>query len=302
MYCQFLSHKFCNNIVLAGITKQYIAKIQPKETVCISTCLRIEFYSKRPFTLLKPPNELAADWYRLEGVKPVLIRLARIASGVDSKILGERFITFQCMRPFLKTIISNMPFDLIDKSFEIAQRVKAKYNFESDFSYDDAAHKILNFDSDTRMKTLVIIGGGLLGQHIACNHGSLQYSNIILITKRVNDCLNDLKSLGHSQSILVTNISDVILPESFDCVIATNSPNASYTKRLLALINKNSKGQIIDLCASPIINDNNNSNLRFITMYDPAFISLVDSANEKLIHIVPKVEKDIQTLIDEIRI
>jgi hypothetical protein len=162
MYCQYLSHRYCDSRILARVGPDYVKATQPKGSVCIRTCHRLEFCSNTPFELPPPPSDLARAWCKVSGIEQVLIRLATVAAGADSKILGEQFIAHQCSRPFLKTHVPDLPFDLIAGAFDIASRLKKSMRFETTFSYDDAAFSLLRADAQRpRPSALVVFGAGI---------------------------------------------------------------------------------------------------------------------------------------------
>lgn len=297
MYCKFLTYKDCDSRMLAGITPEYISSITPPDTVCLTTCHRLEFYSNKPFKLSRPPKELAEDWNSIEGLENVLKRLAAISCGANSKILGENFIGFQSMRPFLKTPVTNLPFKLIDKAFEISQRVKALHNFETKFSYDTAAYQLLRSTNQNKPENLIIIGGGLLGQHISRHSNAKDYSKVTIITKQVKKCKADILHGENKDLIEVVNIDNFIPPKSFDVIIATNINDDSYKNILIKLVNNRESGATVDFCAVPLFESSNQSKLRYSTMYDKEFMELVKSANNSLIDIRPKVLENIDSMI-----
>lgn len=298
MFCKYITYKDCDSRQLACVKADYISRIKPQNTVVISTCHRIEFYSKSSFDLPEPPKELAGSWNTLEGIENILIRLATIACGADSKILGESFIAFQSLRPFLKTNVSNLPFELIDKSFEIAQRVKETYDFKTKFSYDDAAFQLISNEKINRPKHLVIIGGGLLGQHMAKHKKAAEYASITIITKQVKRCKIDISSSENSDLIKVVSLNDLVVPSSFDLFIATNIDDISYDSQLKKLIENRKNGSTVDFCAIPLLANKNLSIFNYYTMYDNIFLSLVEEANSHLINIKPKLIENIKFMVD----
>ena len=97
MFCKYITYRDCDSRKLAAVKTAYINNIKPPNTVVLSTCHRIEFYSHDAFDLPEPPKDLTGFWNSLVGIEDILIRLATIACGADSKILGENFIAFQTL-------------------------------------------------------------------------------------------------------------------------------------------------------------------------------------------------------------
>lgn len=298
MHCKFLTYKDCDPRSLAAISREFITNIAPAFSVCVHTCHRIEFYSNNILNLAPPPKQLAKDWNSIEGLDNVLKRLAIIACGADSKILGETFIGFQTMRPFLKTPLFDLPFDLIDKAFGASQRIKAIHNFETKFSYDAAAHQLLNQDNPERPNDLVIVGGGLLGQHIAKHIHARRYSKVTIITKHVKLCQEDILFCTNNTIIEVNDIQHYTPPLSFDIIMATNINDTDYKHCLIRLIENRKSGTTIDFCAVPLFKSSSETSFKYITMYDKEFNDVVQSSNSSLADIRPKVVQNINLTID----
>lgn len=170
MFCQYLSHRCADRRALARLEMGFVKSIQPKGSVCIRTCHRLEF-DPHSFELPTPPKALGAQWAHVLGLQPVLTRLACLAAGVELRILGERLVAYQCSRPFLKSHDPHLPFGVIADAFDIASRLKKCFRFDTSFSYDDAAFALLNADrSRPRPKHLVVFGAGLLGRRSSRMH------------------------------------------------------------------------------------------------------------------------------------
>jgi len=298
MFCKYLSFDDCDSRKLATFHEYGKQEYLSSDTVCLSTCHRVEFYSDKPITLKPPPEFLGCEWNSISGLETVLNRLASIASGAESKILGEQFVSFQVVRPFLRTKISNLPFDLIDGAFEIGSRVKARYNFITSFSYDDAAFKLFDARPDEFWKrSLVIIGGGLLGQQIASHVLSREYERVIIITKQIDRCKSDIDSQGGMNNVEVVTIENADIPESFDTVFATTSHDKLYKQKVIDMLRSRVDGSIVDLCAVPIETPELHEKGSYTCMYDEDFLRLVKISNQLLNHTRDVVTRSIRSEI-----
>jgi glutamyl-tRNA reductase len=228
MFCHYISHHTADPQELSRVKSEQIKQMQPFQTVCIKTCHRIEFYSTEPFSL---PTLAGVDaaWTSVRGLEHTLLRLARLSTGLDSKILGESFIAHQCIRPFLKSHLSHLPFSLISGAFDVASRLKRSFGFDTSFSYDDAAFSLLEAStSHPRPTHLVVFGAGLLGQSILKHNNLQRYTSVHLITRDPNTFLQSFRPLHLEQNFRVSTLTDAHLPTRYDCIIATDNPQLSF--------------------------------------------------------------------------
>lgn len=301
MYCQYLSHRHCDSRILAGIGPDYVKATQPKGSVCIRTCHRLEFCSNTPFELPPPPRSLASAWRRVSGVEQVLIRLATVAAGADSKILGEQFIAQQCSRPFLKTHVPDLPFDLIAGAFDVASRLKKSMRFETTFSYDDAAFSLLKADPQRpRPSALVVFGAGLLGQAIVRHPLARDYARVIVITRKPRECLHSLRLAGEPAAIEARTLAEADLPRSYDCVIATDNRSRSFAEEVKRLLGTRRPGHAVDLCAIPVLANPPSELTGVYHMESRLMHSLIDAANSRLDALVPPLRESIAVAINKL--
>lgn len=300
MHCQYLSHKHSDHRALARLEADYVKSIQPKGSVCIRTCHRLEFYANEPFELPAPPESLGSPWTPVSGLRPVLTRLACLAAGVKSRILGEQFVAHQCSRPFLKSHDPHLPFGLIVDAFDVASRLKKSFRFDTRFSYDDAAFTLLDADRRRQRPThLVVFGAGLLGQAIVEHARALEYQATHVITRNPSDFLHLMHNAGKS-SIQASTIADAALPPAYDCIIATDNRNAAFAASVNQLLKTRSGGNAVDLCAVPVISDALSNLPGAYHMGSLLMQSLIDEANASLGHLVVPLTEGISKSVSDL--
>ena len=269
--------------------------MQPAHTVAVRTCHRVEFYSETPFTLA-PPTALSSAWNEIDGRASVLRRLATIAVGADSKILGEAFIAEQCRRPFLKTTVATMPFPCIDKTFLLAQRIKDQYQFFASLEYERAAFQLLDMGRESHPKDLVVFGGGILGRSIANHAISLRYERVFVLTRNPSRC----EAAIESSHIEVRSYNQFSAPTEADVVIAVHTTQAAR-KRIEKVLRSTRGGAVVDFSGE---SNAVNTTLSIQTMHDPSFIDLIERNNSELMPLVPKVrdaiDRELESLVEAI--
>jgi glutamyl-tRNA reductase len=301
MYCQYLSHKRSNHRALARLEPDFIKSIQPEGSVCIRTCHRLEFYSNSRFELPEPPHSLGSTWTEVSGLLPVLTRIACLAAGVDSRILGEQFVAYQCSRPFLKSYDPSLPYGLISGALDIASRLKKSLRFHTAFSYDDAAFASLMADCQRlRPPHLVVFGAGLLGQAIVEHQLAREYQSVQVITRSPRDFLATIRPVAGPSLLKATTLGDAHLPTAYDCVIATDNRNPAFAAKVNQLLNVRNAGHVIDLCAVPVLSDDFSDQFGAHHMECPFMQSLIDSANSRLESLVAPLTAAISAAVSHL--
>jgi len=230
----------------------------------ISTCHRIEVITDIPLPNFEMKGYKSKQ---VRGDKEVCLRLARIAAGVESVILGEPFILDQVRNSFKE------PHPLIQKSIDIAERVRNEFDFYSLYDYSDIAIEFLKPISD-----VVIIGSGMLAEAISKKlHG-----NVTIVTRSLKSAKKKFKN--------VCKINN--LPDSFKCIIATTS-SLKYRKDVCKFIDRANCYLVIDLSSDPF----DELKCKYISMYDEVFEKEIEMANDKIKFKVPLVEKMIKEMI-----
>jgi|GEM_PF-2796954 len=301
MFCQYLSHKRSNHQVLAELETSFIKAIQPKGSVCIRTCHRLEFYANAAFELPAPPEALGAPWIQVSGLQPVLKRLACLAAGIDSRILGEQFVAYQCSRPFLKSQDPHLPFGLIAAAFDIACRMKKSFRFDTSFSYDDAAFALLETSRyHPKPSHLVIFGAGLLGQAIVEHARAREYETVQVITRNPVGLSRMLGQVNSLLSIQASTVGDAALPLAYDCVIATDNRSPAFAASVDRMLKARLAGNVVDLSAVPVISEALKDPPGVYHMHSPHMQFLINEANAHLEHLVAPLTAAISGLVSDI--
>lgn len=301
MYCQYLSHKRSDQQALARLDTGFVQSIQPKGSVCIRTCHRLEFYANASFELQEPPEAIGAPWTEVSGLQQVLTRLACLAAGLDSRILGEQFVAYQCSRPFLRSHDPHLPFGLISDAFDIASRLKKSFRFDTSFSYDDAAFALLEAVRHCpKPAHLVVFGAGLLGQAIVEHASARGYEAVLVITRSPKELLDMLQVVTSPASIRASTLADADLPPAYDCVIATDNRSPAFAASVDRLLQTRVLGNTVDLCAVPVISDAVAELPGTYHMGSPLMQSLIDEANARLEKLVTPLMESINTSVADL--
>jgi len=272
--CRYIDHFSCDKKDL-GIFYKAVPPLNGVHSI-LSTCHRIEVINVTNDDEL--PN-FKIDKYtskQLSGVKDVCSRLAKIACGVDSVILGEPFVFKQVKNAFKYDTTDTAIFQTVQMSLDIAKRTKRKYDFYSRYDYSDIAIKFLD-----EWKNVVIIGSGMLAETL-----SNKIDNSLIVTRNLKSAKKKFKRV-----VKINHIPNT----PFKCIIATTS-NSKYKRAInKGLINSNCL-LAVDLSAIPFLDQ---PKFKYITMYDKEFEKEIEMINSELLSKVELVKNDIDDQINK---
>jgi glutamyl-tRNA reductase len=267
LMCRYIDHYSCDKKDL-GIFYSELPEFRGIFNV-LSTCHRIEVINITDGDSFMPNFEIGKyKSKRICGNIEVAIRLANIASGIESVILGEPFVFDQVKNAFR---YPNHPLiqKISEESLEIAKDVRNEFDFYSRLDYSDIAIKLLGDYED-----VVIIGSGMLAK---------------AISKKVEGNVTVVSRSKRAPFDNVVKIND--LPNKpFKCMIATSNNN-KYKRSVNKYLNESQCSMVVDLSAIPFLSD---AKFKYITMYDKVFEDEIELTNLNLISKVSQVENTIR--------
>lgn len=249
--CTYLDHKSSARNLLADLHEcapLWKESWQHREVI-LSTCLRYERYY---FDNLESGYVLPLNWCQVDGIASTLNRLARIACGIESEILGERFIEVQVAKAFAASPVATPLGALGAEAIAIARTVRERHLHSASTDYDSLTFQVLRkIRSSSRVpKMLVLIGSGMLARAIARRGGSEGYERVAVVTRSPRTLRQDVDGLWFAGPPKLFKEHGDSAP--FDCVIATTSIDALYLEDLMPIFESRSCASMIDLSAIEI--------------------------------------------------
>lgn len=269
--CRYIDHYSCDKKDLGIFYKD----VPTFEGSMLTTCHRVEVINVVDGPI---PNFELKGYHskQILGTKNVAMRLANIAAGVDSIILGESFVFDQVKNAF-KHVTDPLIFQTVQNSLKIAKIARETHNFYSNCDYSGIAICLLG-----ELKDVVIIGSGMLAK-------SLYYKlngNATIVTR-------NLKSARDFNDVVkINNLPD----GEFKCIIATTS-SKKYKRRVNRHLNDSKCSMAVDLSAIPFLTD---AKFKYITMYDDIFEQKIEKSNMSLFNKINLVKKTITEKVNDI--
>ncbi|WP_280113426.1 hypothetical protein [Methylobacterium nodulans] len=267
----------------------------------LPTCSRVEFYSEEN-ALVNIPSEVFAgfDFRPIEGAAAIMQRIAEIASGVRSRILGERNI-IQQLEGAYKRLDPNLPIARIARQgIDFGLTARKIYQFNAPPIYDQFVRYIMadRCQNGELPDHLYLLGSSNLSYDLIESGVEEHFRSTTIVTRDPKSARKRLhretdkkvevihqKEFGHArepQSLVVIATSNL-----------TDQDKADLQNALLRLEPRT----VVDLTANPVMAAALAGKLNYVNMYGEEFRRLIDQNNEQLAPKVPLVRSDIEAAL-----
>jgi glutamyl-tRNA reductase len=252
-----------------------------KNYVFVNTCHRVEFYyfEKENITFEMQGIESKKIYNTIDAAR----RLTEVMSGVQSCIVGEKFIRDQTITHLTK---HNNLFEFFSQCLEISDRARKKFNFYNSIDYTEIALSML-----TEAEDLILIGGGMLVGEILSKN--LNYKNIYVLTRNPKKFK---KTHRLNKNVNVSKLENFKVLNNAVCVIATTMDDY-YKSKIRNFIQHEKLLSVGDLSAIPALLQNENS--KYFHMNDNAFLEKIEQGNAVLKEKIPLVKEFINSEIEK---
>lgn len=243
----------------------------------LHTCQRIEWYANDCTALA--PISLPKVSRTIFGHHQVCARLAQIAAGTKSLILGEQEILSQVEAACKRLPSAHLLVPAVHEALELAKQARVMFALTATTDYPELARRLIESTQGATPRMLVVIGGGMLARSVAeeCFPGR----NVTLVTRRPKKLARHLTF--PQSAVVVKKINDLreeLANIDYDVVIATSSLTPSYCAQVTSLVLAERCRAIVDLCAVPTL-DRTQVNYRHL--HDAGVLQIIEEANKAMI-------------------
>jgi glutamyl-tRNA reductase len=250
---------------------------QNKNAAVLATCQRLEVYSAetscRRFEMFegREPELVIGD-------ESCLARLAEIAAGLRSEIIGERFIYNQVEQAFSYEDIDPSLKTFAERALSIARVARTEWQFCADFDYDDITFAILESGLWGRRSmdaALIVLGSGMLAQAIV-QHPSVNAYKIVHVATRSPKSARK-RFPGTVAAVRADRLPSICYPAECDVVVATTNLTEEHRALIARFLQVQTPRVVVDLSSTTIRLSATPDN--YVSMYDEHFARAVDKAN-----------------------
>ncbi len=276
-YCAYIDHESCTMAELGRAHSSWHATgIDANSALVLSTCQRFEIYDAIPHPAL--PDMPLSSRARIVNDAPLIHqRLAEIAAGVRSQILGERFVWHQVKAAAEGLDRPSPEARAVDEALDLARRLRKFYGLDAPVDYPEVTLRLLDRHAD-RAELLVVVGGGFLARAVA-EAGQDRYRRVLMVTRSPKRLRSRLRPAARAEACRIADLELSCRDTPAHVVLATTNITAEYRLELLSAITDPRCLGTIDLCAHPIRTE---PERRYICMYDEVFLDLIAGNNDRV--------------------
>lgn len=297
----YIDHQMTSSFEVAqrsANVKQLATELAKSGVLLLTTCVRVEIYGAEPaLRSIDKTIFFGSSCERIMGAAAISRRLAEIASGAHSQILGESYIGDQLAKA-IEFVNPNLPiFQIARLAIDVGRAARERQQFIASFNYDQIVQDIIadRFPRGEQPDRLYIIGSGMLGQGLIKNGLGERFRSTVIVTRNPKLVRKRLRrSTGIEATILrPAEIGYPREPRSI-VVVATADVDHKYEASLQNALLRLEPRTIVDLSSIPVLSDPAVRKLNYVNMYSKEFLNFIDQNNKKLSPKIPFVCSDIE--------
>ncbi|MDT3399831.1 hypothetical protein RKE29_24865 [Streptomyces sp. B1866] len=245
------------------------------EGMLLHTCQRIEWYAvgspASPVPVLdgRPCHQ---------GSRAALARLAQIAAGTRSLVLGERFIHQQVRAAAGRLPADHPLFRLATEALRLAEQARKTFDLHASVDYSDLPKLLLSRYGSAPGRLLLVIGGGMLARAVAAAPPA-GYERVVMMTRGPRKLRRLVDGLGNVTVIRAPSLAAALTGRPYDTVIATTNLHPDYRAQVAAAACSSRCGGVVDLCGTPALDQRPEG---YHHLYDPEVLRTLAVANRDL--------------------
>ncbi|MDX0221883.1 hypothetical protein GOC40_28575 [Sinorhizobium meliloti] len=300
----YVDHQMTSPLAMAlhsAKIKPFANELAENGILPVTTCLRVEVYGDES-ALGNIKSRIFSDFpcKRIQGAAAVAQRLAQIAAGAHSQILGENYISDQLAKAS-ELLDPNLPlFQIAQAAIDVGRSARERHEFIAPFNYDQIVRDIIadRFEDGELPDRLYMIGAGMLGRELIKSGVGERFRSTAIVTRNPKNLRRRLRPWTDMEVALMrpAEIGHVREPRSI-VVIATSDVNDEYEAILLNTLLRLEPRAVVDLSSIPVLSNAAVPKLDYVTMYHEEFLRFIDQNNKQLAAKLPLVCSDIEATL-----
>jgi glutamyl-tRNA reductase len=290
--------------VHSAAVKHRMQSLAAQGLLLLTTCLRVELYGDRGAVQTRSADIIGSPKGSLFGTVEIAQRLAEIAAGARSQILGESYIGEQIGQAAELLEPSSPMRRLAAVAVEIGKEAQRKYSFVATADYDRIVLDLVNeaIGLGCTGGTLYLVGAGMLGRSILLGELPRRFRSTRIISRDPKGVRKKLRGLaippievGRADNLTPARQSGSVV------VIATSEVADTYRCTLEAMFRAVEPSTIIELSSLPAFASLQQCSGGYINMYSDRFKRILAVSNEGLASRLELVKNHIREAVREAR-
>ncbi|EIG61165.1 hypothetical protein [Bradyrhizobium sp. WSM1253] len=300
----YIDHQMAPPLAIAQLSaevKPLASGLGRSGILLFATCARVEVYGEEA-ELRHVVSTIFSDFSfrRIEGVTAITRRVAELASGAHSQILGESYISQQLTKA-IEFVSSAFPILQVARSgINTGRAVRKRRRFIASLNYDQIVRDIIGsrFTSGEPADRLYIVGGGMLGRGLISSGVGEPFRSTVVVTRNPKNLRKRLRRQTDVEVALMrpADMGSAREPRSI-VVIATADLNDEYEATLQDALLRLEPRTVVDLSSIPVLSGAVLGKLNCVSTYDEEFVRFIEQNNRELAPKLPLVLSDIEASV-----
>ncbi|TIN74503.1 hypothetical protein [Mesorhizobium sp.] len=295
----YVDHQMTSPLAMARRS----AKVKPisndlarSGVLLVASCLRVEVYGQAQ-ALRSIDSTIFSGFSpgRIEGAVNIIRRLAEIASGARSQVLGDNYIGDQLVKA-IKPLDKKLPiFQMVRLAIDIGRASRERQRFTASFNYCHVIRDIIadRFPTGEQPDRLYVIGADKLARELIRSGVGERFRSTAIVTRNPKNLRKRLRAWTDIDVALMRPADiENARPRSM-VIISGANVNDEYQAVLQSALLRLEPRTIVDTSQVPVLSHPESANLNYVTVFDDEFLRAVDKNNKKIRLKLPHLLTDI---------
>ncbi|RWL84870.1 MAG: hypothetical protein EOR68_34130 [Mesorhizobium sp.] len=296
----YVDHQMTSPFAMA----QHSAKIKPiandlarRGVLLVASCCRVEVYGQE-HALRNIDSRIFSGFpaERIEGAPTIIQRLAEIASGARSQVLGDNFIADQLGKA-IGLLDPNLPiFQMVRLAIDIGRASRERHRFIASLNYYHIVRDIIadRFPNGELPDRLYVIGADMPIRELIRSGVGERFRSTTIVTRNPKNLRKRLRAWPDIDVAFTrpAEIGHAREPRSI-VVIAWADVNDEYQAILQRALLRLEPRTIIDMTSNPLLSKEEFVNSDYVTVHDKEFLLAFEENNKEISPKLPVLLSDI---------
>ncbi|RUX15756.1 hypothetical protein EOA23_33300 [Mesorhizobium sp. M2A.F.Ca.ET.042.01.1.1] len=301
---EFLGHYVDHQMTSPFAMAQHSAKIKPiandlarRGVLLVASCGRVEVYGQE-HAVRNIDSRIFSGFpsERIEGALTIIRRIAEVASGARSQVLGDNYIGGPLTKG-IERLDQKLPIvQIVRLGFDIGRASRERQRFIASLNYYHIVRNIIadRFPNGELPDRLYVIGADMPIRELIRSGVGKRFGSTTIVTRNPKNLRKRLRAWPDIDVVLTrpAEVGHAREPRSI-VVIAWPDINDEYQAILQSALLRLEPRTIIDMVAKPLLSKAAFAKLNYVTVHDREFLVAFEENNKNISPKLPILLADI---------